>query len=225
MRPLFIALAALLVQSPAHAQVYKCTVDGKTVFSGTPCVANDTPLDLRPATGHAPAVARKLREQEREQRRLVAEQQQAAAEAKARTTETRRAEAIAEYEAQRARHEQLRAENLAARERYFEEHGHYGEHAPDLRAPDMTPCGDRRMAYVMSQQGVKAHLRAPSTARFPTQPSATEFIGDCRWAVVGTVEASNALGVQLMHRYSATMEYSSIHKSWRAVDVNIEPVR
>ncbi len=51
----FAALAALLVATSAHAQVYKCRVDGKTVFSDQPCAVDAKPIDVRPASGRAAA--------------------------------------------------------------------------------------------------------------------------------------------------------------------------
>lgn len=56
MRPLFVLLIAAAV--PAHAQVYKCTEGGKTVYSQTPCAENATPMDLKV---HQPTDAERLR--------------------------------------------------------------------------------------------------------------------------------------------------------------------
>lgn len=60
MRPLrrsILTLAALLLATSAHAQVYKCKVDGKTVFADQPCATDAKPIDVRPASGHsAPAL-------------------------------------------------------------------------------------------------------------------------------------------------------------------------
>ena len=50
---LFLALAL-----PAHAQVYKCTEGGKTVYSQTPCASDAQPLDLKV---HQPTEADRLR--------------------------------------------------------------------------------------------------------------------------------------------------------------------
>lgn len=56
-RRALLTLAALLVATSAHAQVYKCKVDGKTVFADQPCAADAKPIDVRPASGHsAPAL-------------------------------------------------------------------------------------------------------------------------------------------------------------------------
>jgi len=48
--PIF-TLAALSLASGAQAQVYKCKIDGKTVFSDQPCSADAKPIDVRPAMG------------------------------------------------------------------------------------------------------------------------------------------------------------------------------
>lgn len=108
MRPLFIALAALLVQSPAHAQVYKCTVDGKTVFSGTPCAYGDKPLDLHPALGNDAETMRRKRE---EQRRKQEEQRREEEARRAQEAALKRAE---QRELERQRDAQLAEERAAA---------------------------------------------------------------------------------------------------------------
>ena len=56
-RRAILTLAALLLATSAHAQVYKCKIDGKTVFADQPCAADAKPIDVRPAAGHsAPAL-------------------------------------------------------------------------------------------------------------------------------------------------------------------------
>lgn len=47
---LFIVVCAV-VAIPAHAQIYKCTVDGKTVFMDRPCHIDAQPENVRPAAG------------------------------------------------------------------------------------------------------------------------------------------------------------------------------
>jgi uncharacterized small protein (DUF1192 family) len=44
-------IAALLVATSAHAQVYKCRINGQMVFSDQPCAADAKPIDVRPASG------------------------------------------------------------------------------------------------------------------------------------------------------------------------------
>ena len=56
-RRALLTLAALLLATSAHAQVYKCKVDGKTVFADQPCATDAKLIDVRPASGHsAPAL-------------------------------------------------------------------------------------------------------------------------------------------------------------------------
>jgi hypothetical protein len=48
-----VTIATLVLITSAHAQVYKCKVDGKAVFSDQPCAADAKAIDVRPASGHA----------------------------------------------------------------------------------------------------------------------------------------------------------------------------
>lgn len=79
-----VTLAALLLATSAHAQVYKCRIDGQMVFSDQPCVADAKPIDVRPASGRAatpapgetaapvsPAAQLKARGDQMERERLV----------------------------------------------------------------------------------------------------------------------------------------------------------
>lgn len=42
---------ALVMSGGASAQVYRCTIDGKVVFSGTPCALGAEPITVTPASG------------------------------------------------------------------------------------------------------------------------------------------------------------------------------
>jgi len=48
-------VALALLSTTASAEVYKCRIDGKTVFSDRPCSADATKIDVRPAAGRAPS--------------------------------------------------------------------------------------------------------------------------------------------------------------------------
>ncbi len=66
MRYAFVAAAiAAFLASPAQAQqVFKCTENGKTVFSDHPCGDTAHELDVRPARGgYDPAAAERIRSQ------------------------------------------------------------------------------------------------------------------------------------------------------------------
>ena len=94
-----------------------------------------------------------------------------------------------------------------------------------LTAPDMTPCGNKGMAYVMSQTAVERVLRAPSSARFPYSPVASKFLGNCKWFVMGEVDAQNAFGAMLRTTYSATLQYHPSTDGWSVIKVDVDPVR
>ena len=94
-----------------------------------------------------------------------------------------------------------------------------------VAAPDMTPCGNKGMAYVMSQAAVERVLRAPSTARFPSSPVASNFLGNCQWFIMGQVDAQNAFGAMLRTTYSATLRYHPDTKGWSVIKVDVDPVR
>jgi len=55
-----IIVIAFALALPAHAQVYKCAEDGKTVYSQTPCASEAKPMDLKV---HQPTEEDRLRAQ------------------------------------------------------------------------------------------------------------------------------------------------------------------
>lgn len=52
-----IAAAIALACTTAHAQVYKCKVDGTTVFSDQPCSSDAKQISVRPAGGPSSSVS------------------------------------------------------------------------------------------------------------------------------------------------------------------------
>lgn len=48
---LLLAICAAVIASTSQAQIYKCTVDGKSVFSDRPCAADSQPINSTPAAG------------------------------------------------------------------------------------------------------------------------------------------------------------------------------
>lgn len=85
----FAAVIAAFLVAPAQAQVYKCTENGKTVFSDVPCATGAKRVDVRPATGgyDADAAARARMQTERiKQQQALEDSERAAAR---RSTETR----------------------------------------------------------------------------------------------------------------------------------------
>lgn len=49
-----VAAAVALTSLTVQAQVYKCKVDGKTVFSDQSCAPDAKQINVRPAAGHSP---------------------------------------------------------------------------------------------------------------------------------------------------------------------------
>lgn len=45
-------VATTALTAPAYAQVYKCKINGSTVFSDKPCEEDAKPITVRPAAGH-----------------------------------------------------------------------------------------------------------------------------------------------------------------------------
>lgn len=58
------AALLVLVATSSHAQVFKCTENGKTVFSDRPCGDTAREVDVRPARGgYDPGAAARIRNQ------------------------------------------------------------------------------------------------------------------------------------------------------------------
>lgn len=48
-----LLICCMLVSTSSMAQVYKCSVDGKTIYADAPCASNSKTLDIAPTTGPA----------------------------------------------------------------------------------------------------------------------------------------------------------------------------
>lgn len=84
-------------------------------------------------------------------------------------------------------------------------------------------CSDASMAYVMSQNFVKRHLKAPSTAAFPSGVARySQAIGNCQFAVNSYVDSQNSFGAMVRSSYTATMEYIPKDDTWRTVALDIQ---
>ena len=51
-RTILFCTATILLTSPAYAQVYKCKVGGRTVFTDQPCDETAKPIAVRPGAGY-----------------------------------------------------------------------------------------------------------------------------------------------------------------------------
>ncbi|WP_168734393.1 DUF4124 domain-containing protein [Pseudothauera nasutitermitis] len=60
---ILFAFLLVLALATGQAQVYKCTENGKAVFSDKPCSSGVAPVDVVPATGKSPEERYRLRQQ------------------------------------------------------------------------------------------------------------------------------------------------------------------
>lgn len=86
-----------------------------------------------------------------------------------------------------------------------------------IRQPAPNECGDRIMAYVMSQKAVKTRLRSPGSAKFPSLSEASsERIGECVFQVTGFVDSQNGFGATIRTHYSTEMHHQQEGNTWSA---------
>lgn len=84
-------------------------------------------------------------------------------------------------------------------------------------------CNDGVMAVIMSERFISQHLRAPSTAKYPSANSANVAkTGDCSFRVVSYVDAQNAFGAMLRSPYQIDMEYLPDTDRWRGSNAIIQ---
>ena len=85
-------------------------------------------------------------------------------------------------------------------------------------------CGDRTMAFVMSQTFVERELKAPASASFPNIRAdgvTVEEHGDCQFTVSAYVDAENSFGAKLRSPYSMDLRFSPSDQKWFAENVAI----
>ncbi|MCK0507179.1 DUF4124 domain-containing protein [Aromatoleum anaerobium] len=139
---LCIGAAVLAPPPPAHGQVYKCREGGGTVFSGTPCDAESTPLEVKPAAGDYDRLddlrARSRTETGRVELRRIDDERAA-----------RRHEAAVENDLRRKaesdrctqiREDRARAQRLAKTRRHPDNARHEGETAKKLSEREFFEC-------------------------------------------------------------------------------------
>lgn len=89
-------------------------------------------------------------------------------------------------------------------------------------------CQDSTMAFVMSQNFVKQHLKSPGTARFPTVSDRgveVRYLGEkygCQHYVGAYVDAQNSFGGTVRNHYSVIMEKVPGKDVWKASDLTIK---
>lgn len=85
----------------------------------------------------------------------------------------------------------------------------------ERRDRDKAMCSDTIMAYVMSQNFVKAKLVAPSTAEFPSFSDVKiTKSGECKFTVIEYVDSQNSFGAMLRTTYSADVRYDRQSGKW-----------
>lgn len=77
------------------------------------------------------------------------------------------------------------------------------------------------MAYVMSQNFVRQHLIAPSTASFPSSGSVRDM-GNCRYVVSGYVDAQNGFGAIIRTNFFIDMSYDINSRNWRGTNIRMD---
>lgn len=83
------------------------------------------------------------------------------------------------------------------------------------QAQEKARCSDTIMAYVMSQNFVKAKLVAPSTAKFPSFSDVkVTKSGECKFTVLGYVDSQNSFGAMLRTAYTAEVRYDRQSGKW-----------
>jgi len=94
---------------------------------------------------------------------------------------------------------------------------------PEQRA--QAACESTTDAYVMSQDFIEQHLRAPASAKFPWMTDAdvsVKYLGDCTHEVRAYVDAQNGFGALIRSRYYVKLQNQKGTSTWRALDVQIQ---
>ena len=91
----------------------------------------------------------------------------------------------------------------------------------------VSPCADGDGAYEAVVDYVRVTLVAPRDAVFaePGQPDVeVTYRGDCRYLVIGYVDAQNYYGVFLRERFNALVEYRDVygHGYWDLIDLQMD---
>lgn len=90
----------------------------------------------------------------------------------------------------------------------------------DAKAARLDACTEvEGYAFVLSQDAVRAKLRAPSTASFPWSPTVSKHVGNCKFRVLAYVDSQNGFGAMLRTNYIATLHYEPDTERWRVGSV------
>ena len=92
-------------------------------------------------------------------------------------------------------------------------------------ATSQSGCNDssdsKSSAQTVAELSVKRELKAPSSAKFGD--SRVSYTGECKFLVVGEVDAQNSFGAMLRKTYTVRVEYRPGERNWEAVSVELVP--
>ncbi len=95
-----------------------------------------------------------------------------------------------------------------------------GPSTPAEREAEQCVDGNM-MAAVMVQDAVKTRLKAPSTADFPLATARVSHLGECKFLVMGPVDAQNGFGAMLRNTYMATIQYDPKDETWQVLEAEV----
>lgn len=94
------------------------------------------------------------------------------------------------------------------------------DRTPEQKAKDN--CEDTTMAFIMSQNFVKKHLKSPSTAEFPYSHNdgvRITYQGDCKHEIWAYVDSQNSFGATIRTKYYAVVKNQYGTDKWMLIDI------
>jgi hypothetical protein len=93
----------------------------------------------------------------------------------------------------------------------------------DDKATKQDPAKLDSEAFIISKQFVKAGLKAPGSAEFPSLDYSSYYQGDSSYIVKSYVDAQNSFGAKLRLHYTAKLKYNGGDwaeiSNWTLVDL------
>ena len=86
-------------------------------------------------------------------------------------------------------------------------------------------CNNSIMAFVMSQEFVKKHLKSPASADFPYISAAGVSSvpdGKCNFSISAYVDSQNGFGATIRAYYTVEMNFDRSTQLWRTTDLNLQ---
>ncbi len=93
----------------------------------------------------------------------------------------------------------------------------------DAKMARLDACTKAELyAFAVSQDAVRAQLRAPSTATFPLSPILSQHVGNCQIKVLAYVDAQNGFGAMLRTNYMAMLSYEPDTERWQVKSIKMD---